>query len=466
MVRNPDQLRFAALQRLPYEPTSSQHEVLEALCRFVCQHEPREVFVLNGYAGTGKTSLVGALIGAMASCGMRTVVLAPTGRAAKVAEKYSARRASTVHRHIYRRTNREGELPSFALGKNSARDTLYIIDEASMVTDGTHHSMLSDLTQFIYSAPGCAMVLVGDVAQLPPVGQDDSPAMNTTRLTMLGLTPVLGVLTEPVRQASESGILANATTVRRMLAKGDLSLPRLDLTGYHDISEVSMYDFADRLSTSWSEVGQEDTIIITRSNRRSNDINHAVRTQIMYADEPLCRGERLVVAKNNYYWAREVKGLNFLANGETVVVNWIGRMHKAYGLNFVDTELTIPGREDIVISAKIMLRSLRAEGPSLPQSEINELYRRIFQTKEGSYTERALAAMEDEYYNALQVKYGYCVTCHKAQGGQWRHVYIDTSGLMLDQCGESFHRWLYTALTRATDKVFLIQPPPQLTGCD
>lgn len=462
MIRNPDYLRNAALGCLPYTPMPSQLEVLDSLCRFACGHAERDVFVLNGYAGTGKTTLVGSLIAAMKNHGMRTVVLAPTGRAAKVAEKYSARRASTVHRHIYRRTNREGELPSFTLGANAARDTLYIVDEASMVTDSRSHSMLRDLVQFIYSAPGCAMVLVGDVAQLPPVGQEDSPAMNGNKLRALGLNPIFASLVEPARQARESGILANATVVREMLTRGDLSLPRLDLESFPDIKAVSMYDFADELSTSWSLVGQEDTIIITRSNRRANDINRAVRTQIMYADEPLNRGERLVVSKNNYYWTREVKGMNFLANGETVVVDWIGRLHKKHGLNFVDAELHIPGREDDIISAKILLRSLRAEGPALPQAELNELYRRVFETKEGSYTERAMAAMEDEYYNALQVKYGYCVTCHKAQGGQWRHVYIDTSGLILSQCDESFHRWLYTALTRASEKVFLIQPPDQL----
>ena len=458
MSRHPDQLIATALARLPYVPTDSQMGVLDALCRFACCHGPRDVFVLNGYAGTGKTSLVGAVISAMHSLGMRNVVLAPTGRAAKVAEKYSAHRAATVHRHIYRRMSEEGQMPTFCLGKNAARDTLYIIDEASMVTDSNNHSMLRDLIQFIYSAPGCGMVLVGDCAQLPPIGQGDSPAMNLDKLRGFALVPTLGVLREPARQVADTGILANATKVRMQIEGADLSLPRLDCRGFSDIKCVDMYDFADTLSTSWSRVGQEDTMIITRSNKRANAINKAVRDQILYAEEPLVSGERLVISKNNYFWTRQVKGMSFLANGETIVVGWIGRIHKAFGLHFVDIEFHIPGREDTVIAAKVLLRSLRADGPSLPQAEINELYRRVFESKSGTLTERSLAALEDEYYNALQVKYAYCVTCHKAQGGQWRDVYVDMSGLILDNIDESFHRWLYTALTRASERVYLIQP--------
>lgn len=446
-----------SLRRLPYTPTRAQLEVLTALSSFAATHRNREVFVLNGYAGTGKTSLVGALIAAMSSVRMKTTVLAPTGRAAKVAGKYSARMASTVHRHIYRPTQTEGGTTGYALGRNTARDTLYIVDEASMVTDRAPRSMLADLTQFVYSAPGCAMVLVGDVAQLPPVGQDDACAMDEAVLRRHVLRPQIYTLTEPVRQAAESGILVNATEVRRHIGDGNMSLPRLQASGFSDVDVVDFYDFADRLATSWSEVGKEETVIITRANWRANDINTAVRNQVLWADEPLQRGERLVVAKNNYFWTRGVKGIPFLANGETVTIDWIGRVHRAYGLEFADVELHLPGHDEIV-AAKMMLSSLTAKGPALPQSEMSEFYRRVFESKEGSPTERMMAATEDEYYNALQVKYAYCVTCHKAQGGQWKHVYIDLSGLVLDAIDETFFRWLYTALTRASQRVFFVNP--------
>ncbi len=458
MMLDPAALHREALACLEYVPTEAQDETLCELARFACAHTPREVFMLNGYAGTGKTSIVGSLIAAMTRLKMKSTVLAPTGRAAKVAEKYSAHRAATVHRHIYFRTGGQGGTPTFSLGRNNARDTLYIIDEASMVTDRGRSPMLHDLVRFIYSAPGCAMVLVGDTAQLPPVGQDDSPAMNPETLAALGLEVTYRCLDQPARQAEGSGILHNATLVRRMIESGSNAMPRLVTRGYDDIRTVTFYDFADELSTSWSTAGREESIIITRSNKRAADINHAVRTQIMYADSPLTRGERLIIAKNNYYWTRRMKGVSFLANGETVIVDWIGRLHKAYGLNFVDVEMHMPGREEEVIAAKVMLRSLRSEGPALPQAEMDELYRRVYAAKEGSPTERAMAALEDEYYNALQVKYAYCVTCHKAQGGQWRHVYIDLAAIMPDAAGESFLRWLYTALTRATERVCLLQP--------
>ena len=459
MTRDPEALYAQALSRLSYTPTPDQDRVLRELSAFAAAPGERSVFVLNGYAGTGKTSLVGALIAGMYDLKMRSTVLAPTGRAAKVAEKYSARKASTVHRHIYRPVGDPNGAPQYALGKNNTRDTIYIVDEASMVTDKGSKSMLRDLIKFIYSAPGCAMVLVGDEAQLPPVGQDDSPAMNTELLRQLGLNPIYHTLREPARQVAESGILHNATSVRMQIEGGDISLPRLTTRGFPDVKVVSFYDFADEISTSWSQVGKEETIIITRSNRRANDINMALRNQVMYAEEPLARGERLVVSKNNYFWTRNMKNVTFLANGETVVVDWIGRLHKQYGLNFVDTELHIPGREDDIIAAKIMLRSLFTPGPSIPQAEMTELYRRAFAAHPGTISEQTMMALEDEYYNALQVKYAYCVTCHKAQGGQWKHVYIDLSFLMLDMItDETFHRWLYTALTRASEKIFFIHP--------
>lgn len=446
-----------ALRKLPYAPLPAQRQVLEELCEFACGHDASGVYVLNGYAGTGKTSLVGALIAAMQQRRLRTTVLAPTGRAAKVAEKYSAKRASTVHRHIYRPEGDNAAAPVYRLGINNTRDTLYIVDEASMVTDIGERSMLRDLIRYIYSAPGCAMVLVGDIAQLPPVGQPDSPAMQPARLEGYGLRPICRSLTDVARQAEGSGILVNAHEVRRHIGSGDMSLPALSARGFADVKVVPLYDFADELSSSWSKVGQEETVIITRSNKRANLINASLRAQILYADEPLLRGERLIVAKNNYYWTADLRPKSFLANGETIVMDWRGRVERRHGFSFVDAELHVPGSEQ-VIAAKILLDSLAAEGPAIPAQRMQQLYAGIIAEKEGGETERAMAALDDEYYNALQVKYAYCITCHKAQGGQWKHVYIDLNSLYLEALDESFFRWLYTALTRASEKVFFIQP--------
>lgn len=287
--------------------------------------------------------------------------------------------------------------------------------------------------------------------------------MNLKRLKQLGLAPFSHTLDVPVRQAAESGILYNATIVRQILdsllrgesidlGKGQLPL---QLDGFPDIKAVSSMDLADELSSSWSMVGPEETLIVTRSNGRANRFNQAIRNMVMYAEEPLQQGDRLVIAKNDYYWGRQNKMKTFLANGETVTVKWVGRPEKVYGRWFVDVELELADGQSM--SAKIMLRSLMAEGPAIPRAEMEQFLQHVIAGEtEGGPTEKIMAAMESPYYNALQAKYAYCVTCHKAQGGQWRHVYIDMGGIPAEAMGIDFYRWLYTALTRATEKVYLL----------
>lgn len=456
------QLGELAVKALPFAPLEGQAIALYRMADYVVSGMWRDVFVLNGYAGTGKTSVIAALIKALAQCRIKSVVLAPTGRAAKVAGGMAGKTASTIHRRIYHMETSDSGM-SIKLSANRDQNTVFIIDEASLITDSTRGSLLKDLIRYVYSGQGCKMILVGDTAQLPPVGQSDSPAMNLDRLKQLGLAPFSHTLDVPVRQAHESGILYNATVVRQILERLQNGMPSglaegelpLKFEGFPDILAVSSMDLADELSSSWSTVGPEETLIVTRSNGRANRFNQEIRNMVMYAEEPLQQGDRLVIAKNDYYWGRQNKMKTFLANGETVTVKWVGRPEKVYGRWFVDTELSLSNGEEL--SAKIMLRSLMTEGPAIPRAEMEAFFQHVINEEEGTGpTEKIMAAMENPYYNALQAKYAYCVTCHKAQGGQWRHVYIDMGGIPAEAMGTDFYRWLYTALTRATEKVFLL----------
>lgn len=449
-----------AISLLPFSPNEQQFALIHALSAFICNRGARDVFVLNGYAGTGKTSVMGAIVKALRQSGSRTVLLAPTGRAAKVAATMAQDRASTIHKRIFRGNSADPSNTNFFLAENRDADTLFIIDEASLITDGNSFStsLLRQLTSHVYSAPGCGMILLGDLAQLPPVGQADSPAMNPQRLKQIGLNPISFSLDLPVRQAADSGILYNATVIRRFLF-GNLDKDRFCLSAdkFPDVECVSTRDLADRLSESWSSVGQDETLIVTRSNRRANNFNRAIRNMVMYAEAPLQQGDRIVIAKNDYYWSRINKLNNFIANGETAEVTWVGKNEKAYGRWFAEVELRLPDNQTPV-AAKIMLRSLVAEGPTVPREEMERFYNRVMAEHDGELSHKIKGALEDPFYNALHAKYAYCVTCHKAQGGQWKHVYIDMGAIGADAIGPDFYRWLYTAVTRATEKLFLINP--------
>ncbi len=449
-----------ALSKIPFEPIPSQRLLLEALEAFVFAGTDRQVFVLNGYAGTGKTSIVGAFIKALKELRRTVVLLAPTGRAAKVAQNFSGHPASTIHKRIYRGDSTDPSNTNFFLAPNELRDAIFIIDEASLISDsaGGGRSLLSHLIHHVYSAPGCRMILIGDEAQLPPVGQTAGTAMSYDRLRKLGLDPVDFTLDVPVRQAAESGIIHNANYIRYLLMNPDFNAPpELYVKGYPEVEAVSSRDLADKLSDSWSLVGEEETLIVTRSNYRANDYNRAIRNLVMYAEEPLTRGDRIIISKNDYYWGKRNDLHTFLANGDTAEVTWVGKTEKAYGRYFTDVELRLAS-DDSVVGAKLMLRSLVCEGPSIPRAEMEKFYNRVLDSYEGELSHKIKGVMEDPYYNALQAKYAYCVTCHKAQGGQWKHVYIDMGGIPADAIGPDFYRWLYTAITRATEKVFFINP--------
>ncbi len=448
------------LSFLPFAPNEGQLALIHALSSYILRRGPRDVFLLNGYAGTGKTSVMAAFVKAMRQASLRTVILAPTGRAAKVAASMASDRASTIHKRIFRGNSTDPSNTTFFLAENRDADTVFIIDEASLITDGGSFStsLLAQMTRHIYSAPGCGMILVGDIAQLPPVGMTESPAMNPDRLASLGLNPITFSLDRPVRQSAESGILYNATVIRQFLFSGFPAEKFTMYAGrYPDVTVVSSSELADYLSDSWSTVGVEETLIVTRSNKRANNFNRAIRNMVLYAEEPLQQGDRIVISKNDYFWSKANKLKNFIANGETAEVTWVGRTEKVYGRWFVEVELKLPDVETPV-AAKIMLRSLVTDGPNLPREEMERLYNRVLAEYDGELSHKIKGAMEDPYYNALQAKYAYCVTCHKAQGGQWRHVYIDMGAIPPDAIGPDFYRWLYTAVTRATERLFLINP--------
>ena len=445
---DPRRLLEITLSHLPYRPELEQKELLAFMTTFICSSEPRKAFIINGFAGTGKTSLMAALVKAFADLKRKFTVLAPTGRAAKVASGFAGVPAYTIHKKIYRPVSADPGNESFILAPNRTPDTIFIVDEASMISDSRDsRSLLLHLVRHIYSAPGCSMILVGDVAQLPPVGHCDSPAMSPNRLRELGLYPAEFTLSKPMRQASGSGILYNATLVRNvMFTRFDPTRFGLVASRFKDVEIVSSSELADYLSTSWGKVGIEETIIITRSNKRANNFNRQIRARVLEAEEPIQQGERLIVSKNDYYWCEKNKVKGFIANGEIAEVKWVGSPQKAFGRYFVDTELRLPDI-DKPIGARIMLRSLMVDGPTI-----------VADSFPGEFSEKVKSALDDPNYNALQVKYAYCITCHKAQGGQWKHVYIDLGAIPRDAISADFYRWLYTAITRATEKLYLVNP--------
>ena len=461
----PSPLVESALSTLPFTPHPDQQKLLNKLSDFVENGASNGVFVLNGYAGTGKTSMVGAFIKALKACRRKVVVVAPTGRAAKVAQSFSGHPASTIHKLLYRGNSLDPGNTTFFIARNTTPDTTFIVDEASMISDvpdSSGRSLLFHLARYVYSCPGCRMILVGDEAQLPPVGQTSSMAMNFERLRQMGLNPTGHSLDMPVRQAAMSGIIHNATYMRQKLFYPDSDAPdAIFVKEFPDVVAISSEDLAESLATSHALVGEDETLIITRSNKRANNFNRAIRNIVMYAEEPLERGDRVVISKNDYYWGKQNNLDGFIANGETAEVTWVGKTEKAYGRYFTDVELRFVS-DGRIVGAKAMLRSLVCEGPSIPRAEMERFYARVMESYEGELSKKIKGALEDPFYNALQMKYAYCVTCHKAQGGQWKHVYIDMGGIAPDAMTEDFYRWLYTAVTRATEKVFFINPTLQL----
>ena len=453
-------------ENLPYTPNRQQEQLISALADYCSRSDLKDtIFILNGYAGTGKTSLTGALVNALAEFKIRSVLLAPTGRAAKVFGGYSNQPAHTIHRHIYRNdiiSGRFGELK-----ENKARQgTVFRVDESSMIDTSDNFSenfnLLDDLLQFVFTGNDCRLIFLGDTAQLPPVSDNPGEPLHKA-LKKRHFSVIRAILTNTVRQASGSGILYNATWLRRAMAEETLPLPRLFLTQFDDVDAVMGEDLAEEVEKSYNRYGIEDTIVITRTNKRAVEYNMAIRNLILERTSMLCVGDILMVAKNNYFWTTKTKGLDFIANGDMAVVEKIIAEEKFAGMSFATVELSFPDHDDVTVEALINITGLVSPATALTQEEMRKLAYACMDNPEiyppgTPDSVRINGLRTDPYYNALQVKYGYAITCHKAQGGQWASVFVDIGPINEEAQGMEFYRWLYTATTRATEELHFINP--------
>jgi exodeoxyribonuclease-5 len=489
-----DYLKDLILHHFGLKPTNDQAKVIDSLCDFILTPDADSVFILRGFAGTGKTSLVSALVKTMEQLDRECVLMAPTGRAAKVLSLYADHPAFTIHKRIYRQKSIDKD-SIFTLNYNMRQNLLFICDEASMIANDEYLSgglygtgrLLDDLVHFVYGGKGCRLILMGDTAQLPPVGDTESPALQDDYMNGYGLHVVSHTLTEVVRQAEESGILWNATHLRILLANEDiLQMPQIRFKGFPDVHNIPGNELIEALEECYHRDGEDDTIVVTRSNKRANIYNNGIRAQILWREEPLEGGDMLMVAKNNYYWtekltlelianakaegkkAEEAEGVpfDFIANGDTAIVRRIRNERNFYGFTFADATLEFPDYDNFTIDLTILTDTLQAEAPALTKAQQDTLYNNIMEDYNGDPTlrskqEKLKALRQDPYYNALQIKYAYAITCHKAQGGQWTNVFIDQGYMTDEMFTPDYFRWLYTAITRATKRVFFVNWPKE-----
>ena len=477
-----DELKYRIRGAFGFEPTREQQEAIDVFATFMADSRMMPVMVMRGSAGTGKTTLAAAIVRALQSLEQQLVLLAPTGRAAKVFSLYAGSAAYTIHRRIYRQKSLEG---GFELGYNNAKDTLFIVDEASMVSlNGEGRSLLDDLISFVYNGRNCRMMLIGDHAQLPPVGEEESPALMAPVLRSYGLHVYECTLNEVLRQSQESGILYNATEVRWLMYDGRCELPQVHLQGFTDIHVVPGDELIETLASSYSKVGLDETLVVTRSNKRANIFNQGIRNQILGREEELTTGDQLMVVKNNYYWplaesrqqlansprnaalSQSQQPMEFIANGDMCVVRRVRNVHEQYGFRFAEVTVTFPDYDDYELTATVLLDTLTSEAPALTRDQQETLYNKVLEDYADipRKADRMKALKEDRYYNALQVKYAYAATCHKAQGGQWAHIYVDQGYMTDDMLSTDYLHWLYTAFTRATEQLYLVNWPKTQTA--
>ncbi len=458
------------IQQFPWQPTAQQLDAFELLEEFLLSFDRQSCFVLRGYAGTGKTTLIAALVKVLPALKKRAVLLAPTGRAAKVMSYYSGRTALTIHKKIYRKKSAVSFQMDFMLGENLHEDTLFIIDEASMISNEPANvfskSLLHDLIRYVQSGKNCTLLFVGDTAQLPPVGLSDSPALSPSYLEnefQLCVYPL--ELTTVVRQSKDSGILYNATKIREQITSStqeqyEFPFPKFITKGFKDLYRMTGERLIEGINYAYDKYGIENTMIICRSNRSANLYNQNIRNRILFRDEELTGGDYIMVVKNNYYWLQENNmGEGFIANGDMAKVRKVSNIHDQHGYRFADVTLEFIDLDEIEpITCRVILDSLYADGPSLSYDDQKNLYEEIALDYADipDKKDRLEAIKKDPYYNALQIKFAFAVTCHKAQGGQWPIVFVDQGYVNDEMLDLEFLRWLYTAVTRATQELFLV----------
>ncbi len=497
-----DELLFRIRQNFGFVPTREQDKALLAFARFLTDRDERAAYILRGSAGTGKTTLSGAIVQTLQQLRQKVMLLAPTGRAAKVLALNSGTAAYTIHRRIYRQKKLEG---AFSLAPNMHSDTLFIVDEASMIAnEGLRESifgtgrLLDDLVMFVYSGRNCRLMLVGDKAQLPPVGEEESPALSAQFMEGYGLKVYQADLDKVLRQSRESGILYNATAIRNMITHDEVTqLPKIRFSCFADIVMVPGDELIESLASSYSAVGTDETMVVTRSNKRANIYNNGIRNTVLWREEQLTTGDMLMVVKNNYYWTEldaannakaarqngggEEQKMNgetadnnpadglatpgFLANGDRATVQRVRNQRELYGFHFADLWLQFPDYDNYELQVTVITDSLSTEAPALTAEQNKALYEKVMEDYADirTKTERIKKLRQDPYYNAVQIKYAYAVTCHKAQGGQWAHVYVDQGYMTDEMLSPDYIHWLYTAFTRATEKLFLVNWPKTQT---
>lgn len=460
-------------QSFGFEPTEGQSVVLFHLAAFLLSQKENPTYVLRGYAGTGKTSLVKTLVRTLPAIGMRYVLMAPTGRAAKVLSNYTGQNASTIHRKIYQAMTYPDGSIRIARAENKYKHTLFIVDEASMIGEQKEFggsSLLDDLLSYVFSGEDCRLLLIGDTAQLPPVESNESPALDCDYLkSQFPITAATYELTEVKRQALESGILYNATDIRELLSQNlyEYALPIFHLQGFDDIQKIEPETFEEMLHNAFANISDNEAVIVCKSNKRANMFNQAIRGRILNIEGEIATGDKLMVVKNNYFWAEGNEAISFIANGDMAEIRKIKHFEDMYGFRFADVELSFTDYPDAPnIEAKILLDTLNSNSPSLT----NEESQRLFTAIEEDYMdipnrrERYKEMKKNPWFNALQVKFAYALTCHKTQGGQWNSVFIDSSLNLKETLEVEDLRWLYTALTRAQERVYFVNFKDEFFG--
>ena len=461
-----DELVYQILQDFGFEPTQDQRKALQTFARFMTDRSENAVMILRGSAGTGKTSLAGAIVKAVIRLRFKVSLLAPTGRAAKVFSLNAGLSASTIHRKIYREKAFNGADGQFSLNNNMFRDMLFMVDEASMISLSQSNTtfgsgrLLDDLVQYVYnSGANCRLLLIGDKAQLPPIGEEESPALRSDVLKSYGLEVYECDLNDVLRQSQHSGILWNATAIREMITRNTATqLPKIKLKGFADISIVPGNELIESLASSYSAVGIDETMVITRSNKRANIFNQGIRNTILGREEELTTGDLVMVVKNKYLEKDRSTDISFIANGDHAVIRRVRNIRELYGFRFADASLEFPDYNNTELDTVVVLDTLTTEAPALTREQNDKLFQSVMEDYADvpRKADRMKQLREDAYFNAMQIKFGYAVTCHKAQGGQWAHIYLD-QGYMTDEIlTPDYIHWLYTAFTRATEHLYLV----------